>query len=951
MRRPVVTRVKPVWILIGASAAILAVVLVIFVVTSGILRPTPTPPPTVVRLTATQIPGTPLPTTTPVTPASATPTLVAVVTATPVPITVTTTDTPGPQTETATPAPDTPAPGTPTPTPAATQVPATPTSATTTPSRTPTPTRLPATSTATATHTPAPVVTITDWKGEYFANRSLQGDVRLVRNDRVVDFSLPSGTAPATTMPSDNWSARWSRTWTFAEGNYRFRLLVDDGARLWVNGHQLVDAWVDGAAREFTAELYLKGTVLIQLEYYNGPGDSRVRLNWEPVTQYQGWMGSYYAVQDLTGPPVFQRDDAEINFDWKQGSPRSDIPTNRFSVRWSRTLTFAQAGLYRFRAESDDGVRLWLDGKPVITAWSDGYGVHEGVVSLASGRHALQVDYYENGGDALVKLSWAFAQGTATATHTPTATPTNTSLPPTQTPTRTPSPTQTPTRTPTSTSTPTATSAPPSATPSPTPTSSPTATPTTTPSTTPTATATGSPTPTATTTPTPSATPTATSTGSPTLTATATSTSQPSDTPTATASPTETPTVEPTDTTVPPTDTVIPPTDTPIPPTDTPIPPTDTPLPPTDTPAPARPALTLRPNAGPIGAPFVVSGTGWPAAALIDLFLVRPSGEPGPSVPVQQVRATAEGTFSTETWIPEGEGWEGQPSAIVLARVVDGQGQARETYTIKPALSKIQFRPIPTTQERFALPDPTYLALDNESAWTEWFGQEPPPGKPPVDWQREILFGVFLGPQPRGVVADVARIVQRNNTVTVWLAGPVPSGGQPGENRANVPRALIRVRRAELNLPRQGGLAGLVFAFLDRDGRLLAQGPLGAIEPAAANSALGVRSMQAPQAEATVVVEAQAEAAPPAAAAGSAVSAAAEVAAPAALAKEAESSAEQVGGIAAPLDATVAEAAEDAEATVGRAELPWTTLAIGLIVVFLAAAFVLLGVYLKLRKP
>ena len=301
--------------------------------------------------------------------------------------------------------------------------------------------------------TPTPV-TITDWKGEYYDNVSLQGSPKVVRNDRVVDFNLPKGTAPATNMPSENWSARWSRTWRFDEGNYRFHLLVDDGARLWVDNRLLIDAWTDGSTREYTAEIYLQGNDPIKLEYYNRLGDARVRLNWEPVTQYSGWKGSYYAVRDLTGLPVFQRDDANIDFNWGTGSPRADVPADNFSVRWVRRLNF-QAGQYRFEAFSDDGVRVYVDNTLVIDAWKDGQSSYGGTVQLSAGQHEVRVDYYEHIGQALIELTWTQQSG---PTATPTATRTTT--PPSATPTATPT-----TKPPTATPTVTPTTRPPTATP------------------------------------------------------------------------------------------------------------------------------------------------------------------------------------------------------------------------------------------------------------------------------------------------------------------------------------------------------------------------------------------------------------------------------------------------------------------------------------------------------
>ena len=303
-------------------------------------------------------------------------------------------------------------------------------SATLAPSPTPippasaTPTTIPNSPTPTFAPTATPA-TITDWKGEYFDNVSLQSPSRLVRNDRVVDLTLPNGTAPATNMPSENWSARWTRSWNFAEGNYRFRVVVDDGARLWVAGRFLIDAWADGGPREYIGDLYLKGDVPIKLEYYNHLGDARIRLNWEQMTNFSGWQGSYYAVRDLSGLPVFQRGDENIDFDWGNDSPRPDLPVDNFSVRWTRRVQFAQPGVYRFQAASDDGVRVWVGGKLVIDAWRDGQRTYEGQIQLAAGETDVRVEYYEHTGRASIKLSWALVSGS-----TPTATLTSTAGPP-----------------------------------------------------------------------------------------------------------------------------------------------------------------------------------------------------------------------------------------------------------------------------------------------------------------------------------------------------------------------------------------------------------------------------------------------------------------------------------------------------------------------------------------
>lgn len=604
----------------------------------------------------------------------------------------------------------------------------------------------------TGTPTAVPTVAITDWLGEYFPNKSLQAPAKVVRNDRVVDITLGAGTAPAPGMPTQDWSARWSRNWFFQEGNYRFRLRVDDGARLYVGNKLLIDAWADGAEREFTADRFLRGTVPIRLEYYNHTGAARAMLNWEPISQYSGWLGSYYDVATVSGVPIFQRGDAAIQFDWGTGSPRSDIPADSFSVRWWQHYSFGQTGQYRFRTSSDDGVRLWIDGQLMIDGWSDGTSTREKTVTLTAGYHDIQLDYYEHLGGARVQLTIELVPSAPTPTHTATATPTRTpTAAPTSTPTLTPSPTSPP--------------------------SGPTVTPTRT--------------------PTPS--PTSPSSG-------------PTDTPTATPPATASDTPPPTDTAVP--------ADTPLP-TDTPAPTA------TNTSVPLHPAISLDPGAGKIGMPVNVLGAGWPAGAQVDLSLVRALPQAVPAQPVAQVTADSSGAFQIQLVVPPDDGWEGLPSATIQAESASPRLRARAVYRLLPKLAQLKFDVIPTTQERFALPDVTYLALDREEAWAEWFGSEPAPIEPPVNWQREIVLGAFLGAQKGGAKVTVTSIVQREDIVSVWLSAAVPEQPLPGDSSENVSRIMVRLPLASLTATSARPPSGLQFAFLDVTGRLLAQGPAG----------------------------------------------------------------------------------------------------------------------------
>jgi hypothetical protein len=118
------------------------------------------------------------------------------------------------------------------------------------------------------------------------------------------------------------------------------------------------------------------------------------------------WRGEYFANRHLSGTPALVRQDREIHFLWGVGSPAQNIPADRFSVRWTRSVFFEE-GAYRFHVQIDDGMRLWLDGRLILDEWSDHRAEHFSAdVNVSKGVHALRVEYYENTLGARALVSW-----------------------------------------------------------------------------------------------------------------------------------------------------------------------------------------------------------------------------------------------------------------------------------------------------------------------------------------------------------------------------------------------------------------------------------------------------------------------------------------------------------------------------------------------------------------
>ena len=129
------------------------------------------------------------------------------------------------------------------------------------------------------------------WRGEYFANRWLSGLSVLVRDDADVDFDWGYG-SPAAGIPGDGFSVRWTRTVHFEPGSYRFTTATDDGVRLWVNGHLLIDKWADQPLRTHAGVIHVPGDAPVKMEYYENGGVAAAQLTWRR------------ADDDPTPPPV-----------------------------------------------------------------------------------------------------------------------------------------------------------------------------------------------------------------------------------------------------------------------------------------------------------------------------------------------------------------------------------------------------------------------------------------------------------------------------------------------------------------------------------------------------------------------------------------------------------------------------------------------------------------------
>ncbi len=124
-----------------------------------------------------------------------------------------------------------------------------------------------------------------------------------------------------------------------------------------------------------------------------------------------GIVGEYYDNMKLSGTPVLTRIDSMVDFTFGTKSPASDIPEDKFSVRWKGKIIPPDT-IYHIGTSADDGSRLYVDGELLIDDWMEhGEKPISAAVKLIPGKeYEIVYEYYENGMGACARLTWDLGQ-------------------------------------------------------------------------------------------------------------------------------------------------------------------------------------------------------------------------------------------------------------------------------------------------------------------------------------------------------------------------------------------------------------------------------------------------------------------------------------------------------------------------------------------------------------
>jgi beta-glucosidase len=117
-----------------------------------------------------------------------------------------------------------------------------------------------------------------------------------------------------------------------------------------------------------------------------------------------------YAGTELAGAPIATGTVDRINYFPEGGLPQPPgpgLPSENFSIRWAGEVAVDKAGRYVVLANTDDGVRVLVDGRQVIDDWTEHSAkTNSATLDLRPGRHAVVIEYYQGRGAALAQFGF-----------------------------------------------------------------------------------------------------------------------------------------------------------------------------------------------------------------------------------------------------------------------------------------------------------------------------------------------------------------------------------------------------------------------------------------------------------------------------------------------------------------------------------------------------------------
>jgi hypothetical protein len=128
------------------------------------------------------------------------------------------------------------------------------------------------------------------------------------------------------------------------------------------------------------------------------------------------WQLQFYNYDDTTDPlknpeaflsllkqkPIATQTTGELYYAWWD-KPAEGVHADRFATKAATTFTIAP-GKYTIELTSDDGVRMYLDGKRMVDHWNIHEPDTDDVTVTLGGTHTIEIEHFDASGFATLGL-------------------------------------------------------------------------------------------------------------------------------------------------------------------------------------------------------------------------------------------------------------------------------------------------------------------------------------------------------------------------------------------------------------------------------------------------------------------------------------------------------------------------------------------------------------------
>jgi nitrous oxidase accessory protein NosD len=178
---------------------------------------------------------------------------------------------------------------------------------------------------------------------------------------------------------------------------------------------ELVITSASGTLIDLTVDLEYRGGAVVSPRGARTPAGSPYRFSYSYFFAPIEWRVRFFEYTDATDPIKEEAAFRKLlggaplkvlatqRLDFISGRAlEEDVPRDRFALVAEGVVSLPP-GDYALRVISDDGARVWMDGKIILDAWSP----HESEVdevTISGGRRAFRVEYYEVTGFAELRV-------------------------------------------------------------------------------------------------------------------------------------------------------------------------------------------------------------------------------------------------------------------------------------------------------------------------------------------------------------------------------------------------------------------------------------------------------------------------------------------------------------------------------------------------------------------